>query len=252
MCDPCRQAAATYERDRQKRRYLRHGALTTDPLGSQRRLRALAALGWSAHILAAEVGTSAAQLQAIRNGRRVYIRTDTADRIAELYDRLHMTPGPSESARRWARWQECIPPLAWDDIDDPDEDPRGNVIPLHRSHIPDEAAVERLCAGDGATAAHSVDIDAAITRLRAEGLTFAQVATRLRRSPAFVEKRSERMRRFGFVDGTRKGKKRGSVGNGESRPDVDQDGSLTLDPIPRKEGSVEPKRTRPTRYRGAV
>ena len=121
-CQDCKYAAAAYEMSRQHDAYFGRSRLVS-ALGSRRRIQALMAIGWTAESIANEIGWS--------DGRSIRsvifikerVRTSTAQRIAAAYDRLSMTRGPSEiTARRSAR-SGYAPPLAWDDIDDPDEKP---------------------------------------------------------------------------------------------------------------------------------
>lgn len=99
------------------------------PVGLQRRLRALMALGYSAAWLAEEMGTHHETLMNTVNLDRapVYLRADMTARILETYDRLHMTVRPPSRSKTLtlniARAKGFLPPLAWDDIDNPDEKP---------------------------------------------------------------------------------------------------------------------------------
>lgn len=96
-------------------------------LGSQRRIQALQAIGYGRDRIAQEMGYS-------DGGSIAYLMqadsllVTTAAKVAEVYDRLSMVvpigAGPSR-ARTWARRHRYAPPLAWDDIDDPDEQPDG-------------------------------------------------------------------------------------------------------------------------------
>lgn len=98
-------------------------------LGSRRRAHALAAVGWpltaQAEQLGVQVGDYAHSLD------RPQLSAGRAEAIAALYERLSGTPGPSSRARAFAKSRGWAPPLAWDDIDDPDETPsvyaRGEV-----------------------------------------------------------------------------------------------------------------------------
>lgn len=105
--------------------------------GTQRRLRALAAIGWPVKELAPMIGTSPRQMDHYRCGRKPRIHREAAKQIADLYERLSATPGPSELSRTRAKAAGWAPPLAWDDdaIDDPaaqpveagEPSPRGGV-----------------------------------------------------------------------------------------------------------------------------
>lgn len=94
-----------------------------DSTGTKRRLRGLAALGWAFHMVAAEASVSVATVQ--QSNRRKRITAANARAIDEVYRKLCMTPGPSIQARRWARSQRWVPPMAWDDedIDNPSAKP---------------------------------------------------------------------------------------------------------------------------------
>ena len=120
-CEPCLEA---HRRRNIMRQLYPHKC---PAIGSQRRIRALQALGHSRLQIARELGYS-------DNGSIAYImRADTmlvvtAERIAEVYDRLCMTVPQgvgANRARTWARRYGYAPPLAWNDIDDPDEIPSG-------------------------------------------------------------------------------------------------------------------------------
>lgn len=95
-----------------------------------RRVRALQRLGWSVPVLAARLGLKHQAIYGIGRGPTMY--RSTFDRIAAMYDELCMkVPDPrtaSEKAsvtktRRHAEAMGWPPPLAWDDIDDPNEFP---------------------------------------------------------------------------------------------------------------------------------
>lgn len=81
-------------------------------IGAQRRIRALAALGWTAdHVTP---GSNLAR-NVLYTGR-VQTTAGAHRTIAEAFERLCMTPGPSRSARLRS---DGITPIMWDDIDDP-------------------------------------------------------------------------------------------------------------------------------------
>lgn len=118
-CSPCLDAHRKANIVRQLRPH------KVSALGPQRRIRALQALGWGRDKIAAELGYS-------NGGSIAYLMRSetmlvaTANRIAEVYDRLSMIvpvgAGP-DRARTWAKRHGFAPPLAWDDIDDPSERP---------------------------------------------------------------------------------------------------------------------------------
>ncbi|GAA4929038.1 hypothetical protein GCM10023224_05560 [Streptomonospora halophila] len=94
-------------------------------VGSVRRLRALAVIGHGLCEVSAESGLSVSGLSKLRAGQRwTQARTPAAVEVA--YTRLEMRPASSPRAgiiRERARAAGWAPPLAWDDIDDPDAVP---------------------------------------------------------------------------------------------------------------------------------
>lgn len=92
-------------------------------VGTGRRVRALAALGWSAADVGQHLGLHRNTIAQLGNDRRATILRSTAARIAAVYDELQGTPGPSVRARNFARKAGWPPPHLWDDIDDPDARP---------------------------------------------------------------------------------------------------------------------------------
>lgn len=156
-CDACRLANAAYQRGRERDK--RMGQPRTVPaLGARRRVQALQRLGWSLRMIAAEAGwnTPEALQYVLRNHsitRRSYLR------IKAAYERLCMTVPPHCSATVRARMRAeragFPPPLAWDDIDDPDEVPKGVAPRRWKQRQPDEvdqAVVHRILQGERLTA----------------------------------------------------------------------------------------------------
>jgi hypothetical protein len=97
---------------------------TIDGEGTRRRLRALTVMGWSPPELAARVGMNSQSLLRLRNSaesRRVLPATYEA--VRRLYDDLWDVRSPGPHSRRLANLalrKGWVPPLAWDDIDDPE------------------------------------------------------------------------------------------------------------------------------------
>ena len=95
-----------------------------DATGTRRRLQALAAIGWTQAVLCRRLGVTQS------NGQRMFIdqagvTVATARKVADLYDEIAMTPGPSKRAADIAGERAWPKPLEWDDdlIDDPDAVP---------------------------------------------------------------------------------------------------------------------------------
>lgn len=145
--DCCRLAMARYKKrwewDRANGR-----ARITSTTGTRRRIEALNWLGWSRATIAAEMGMHPTNMTRL-------LRVDTmtvalADRFREVFERLCMTlPTGNQQAitnvRNRARRHGYLPPLAWDDIDDPNENPRGLRVET-KADI-DPVVVERILAG---------------------------------------------------------------------------------------------------------
>ncbi|MEU3011101.1 DNA-binding protein [Nocardia asteroides] len=90
-------------------------------IGTQRRLRALVALGWPQRHLAAELGIGARNFTPlIHRAERVTVARHRA--VAALFGRLQLEPGPSSRARLYARRRHWALPFQWDEeeIDRPD------------------------------------------------------------------------------------------------------------------------------------
>lgn len=95
-----------------------------DNTGARRRVQALSWMGWPAHEVARRAGCPTSTLRTlVLPGRRISYAL--AARISEVYEDLHMVPGPSRGAAGKARGLGFAPPLAWDGgtIDDPDARP---------------------------------------------------------------------------------------------------------------------------------
>lgn len=151
----CRAATAAAAQGRRHRLYLqRTDTLMVDPLGTHRRIQALAALGWALARISREAGRDRTWAGLLLS-RTAPMRQETARQVAEVYERLSMRLPPETTraekidasrARRLAREGCWAPPLAWDDIDDPLEQPAGQE--RNRELDVDEAVVERILDGE--------------------------------------------------------------------------------------------------------
>lgn len=90
-------------------------------IGTARRLRALAALGWDLADLADRLGVNTRRVHHLQAMGSPTVYRTTADSVRRVYDALSMTVGPSGKTARIARRNRWPPPLAWDDdtIDNP-------------------------------------------------------------------------------------------------------------------------------------
>ncbi|MFD9950552.1 hypothetical protein ACFWYW_57510 [Nonomuraea sp. NPDC059023] len=96
-------------------------------MGTRRRIQALAALGYSLTEQARRLGRTVNNFHAVLGKPKVF--AGTARAVRDLYELLSMTPAPpshgAKLARSMADRNGWLPPLAWDDIDDPNEKPKG-------------------------------------------------------------------------------------------------------------------------------
>ena len=123
-CDPCR--AAQRRRQKETRlKALRGQPIWVPRIGTTRRVRALARIGWASTAVGERLGISGSAITDVTTARNPMMLAETAMRIRAVYEDLCMTIGPSSGARRFATRKGWPPPLAWDDgtIDDPDATP---------------------------------------------------------------------------------------------------------------------------------
>lgn len=139
VCQPCCKAGTRRRKLNKYRLHTTGRPAMVSIIGSQRRIRALQALGWSIDRIAdATDGMTAPMLYNIvyarpdhrhrHSGQNVTIRT--AERIRAVYDTLSMvvpTTGRVTTVRNLAARNRWAPPLAWEtlNIDDPGVEPWG-------------------------------------------------------------------------------------------------------------------------------
>jgi hypothetical protein len=130
----CRRAIARYEKAGRLARL--EGGRAVPAIGSQRRLQALMALGWSSNAIAIHAGLRHRNhVWRVVNGQKgkptTWIQRETADWVTRVYDELSMrVPTGRYVVRTKAHAEErgWAPPLAWDNIDDPAEKPSGHRV----------------------------------------------------------------------------------------------------------------------------
>lgn len=145
-CTPCREAHNAARRNLWRKKYARGvDRLYIDATGTARRIRALMALGWRYSDIDRAAGYDNVRATWAHNlitQERVHI--DTADRVARIYDEMSMKAGPSVRLRNLGLKRGWAPPLAWDDIDNPDEQPQ---LGGTDSEV-DDVVVQRIVGGD--------------------------------------------------------------------------------------------------------
>lgn len=114
-------------------------------LGATRRVRALMALGWRHEDITPLIGRTSHHLASGRYPRMLALDWRLVD---AAYERLSGAPGGSDRARARAVAAGFAPPLAWSDIDDPNETPKGMISRGGRNPAEvDPVIVERLLDG---------------------------------------------------------------------------------------------------------
>jgi hypothetical protein len=107
-------------------------------------VRALVAIGWPLTEQARRLGVSTQKVWQIASAKYPTITEANACDVRSLFECLSATPGGSVRAVNDARRKGWLPPLAWDDIDDPHAEPS---VGSGGEGIVDEVAVERALAG---------------------------------------------------------------------------------------------------------
>lgn len=138
------------------------GPLFVPAFPTVRRLQALMAIAHSPAAIAAASGCHETSITDIVYGHCTnMVRPRTARLVAEAYEHMSARPGTHSLSRRRAVEHGWAPPLAWDDIDDPDGMPiavKGTVGSRSRAVIEDTAELaaqgeprERIAARLGIT-----------------------------------------------------------------------------------------------------
>jgi len=114
-------------------------------LGAMRRLRALSAMGWPLWWTAEQIGMSETGIRDISCGRTQIIDRRRFEAIDRIYRQYGIRVGPSEAARTTARAKQWVTAAAWDDIDDPNDQPH-NVIGITERRRRNTATGQPLAA----------------------------------------------------------------------------------------------------------
>lgn len=99
-----------------------------DPTGTIRRIQALAVIGWPIAWTAEKAGYTPSYLFNIIAGRVPTIPRDVAQRFTSIYRQYSSRRGPSKYARNSAIGNGWHGPLAWDNIDNPSEQPDAEQV----------------------------------------------------------------------------------------------------------------------------
>lgn len=133
----CKRAMATYKA-RWEWDKLNGRDRITSTIGTRRRIESLAWLGWSRVAIADRAGMKATNMTRLLTGETMTVAL--AAKFAEVYESLCMTlPTGNAQAianvRNQARARGAVSPLAWDDIDDPDDIPAGAYVEPTRAEL---------------------------------------------------------------------------------------------------------------------
>ncbi len=173
--------------------------------GTQRRLQALAVVGWSLSQIGSRLGVSKEAVAAWRTRARVTART--ARRVRDLYDDLCTEDGGCLRTVRAAAAADWHGPWAWTDerLDDPGASPPASA-PLPATSprawtadsggaaAIDQVAVERACAGDRPAAMTSAERVESVRVMTARGWPAQLIAEALGVTVRTVERARNRLR----------------------------------------------------------
>jgi hypothetical protein len=129
-CEPYAKAETRYRKMR-KLRHLRGDPPMVPAIGFVRRYEALHAIGYTGPQIAEEAGLSVNALRSVRYHGCDNVRSETFQRLADAFERLCMDRPEGKYANRaraMAVRRGWAPPLAWDDIDDPDATPNLGIV----------------------------------------------------------------------------------------------------------------------------
>lgn len=125
------------------------GGCQVPAYGVIRRLKALKALGWTWPQIGEASGLNGKTLRSFVAKGGAYTTADTMQAIRAAYAQLGSTRPDgtyADKARTYAARNGYAPPAAWDDIDDPDEEPQGIRGP-ERSNVNGEDLIEAVELG---------------------------------------------------------------------------------------------------------
>ncbi|MEU4779239.1 hypothetical protein [Micromonospora sp. NPDC023633] len=144
-------------------------------VGTLRRMRALARLGWTFADIIAAGGSAIHRLDQVKDQEWVTERFAAAVKTA--YEALSMRQGPSIYTAARAAKKGWPPPLAWDDeaLDDPNAEPD---LGDPNAEVIDEIAVRRALAGERVSLTRT-ERDRAIAIGLDRGMTAADIARAL-------------------------------------------------------------------------
>lgn len=116
----CPEAREAWRLLNKRRRYGRHQMRPlVNPVGTSRRLRALAVAGWPTAYLADRLGVHRSRVERLRRCTTDWVTPATAAAVRALTFELADRQGPSQRSRDAAKRLGWLSLAVWDDIDDP-------------------------------------------------------------------------------------------------------------------------------------
>lgn len=192
-CQPCRDAnSARARQDRRQKAYGTYQRRYESVVPTQRRLQALARIGWSAVKVAAGTGMSVEVTQRILAADRGLITASNAAKVRRFYTAHENTPAPQTTRGerisavrtiRAATRNGWLAPAWWDEetITHPDTPAPPTAVTL------DEIAIEERLAGRPVNLTKAERVEAS-RRALARGWSANQVAHRLGTTPRTIER----------------------------------------------------------------
>lgn len=110
-----------------------------DTTGSRRRLQALTVQGFPLSFLTAKTGLAKSTVSLVRSGRKAQVMSSGLRAIKAVHEEfwdedpleLGLSPEVVAKAKGWAKKYGWLPTEAWDDIDDPECEPRTKPTPKY-------------------------------------------------------------------------------------------------------------------------
>lgn len=164
-------------------------------IGARRRIQALQAIGHTSAVIAAHAGpgVTANIIHNVAKHPGHWISRLNHDRVAAAYTALWDTPGTSLRVQAQVARLGYAPPMAWDDLDDPQAQPQHDLTDPTGRDV-DEVAVERRAAGDHTVTLTRAEHHAAVQLLHAACLNDQQIAERLGYAPRTVLRARQHLR----------------------------------------------------------
>lgn len=102
--------------------------LTVPALGDRRRIQALRRIGYPTPAIMAGTGISSSFLRSLADGQTTRVGLKTHKKIVAFYEEHMWHPRfdpVALNAINWSKKRGWAPPGAWDDIDNPEDTPKG-------------------------------------------------------------------------------------------------------------------------------